>query len=84
MHPHTVFIGASLLLFAVLFGTIAWTGRLKFGSWTLLDRRTDPKRFWIVFAAYLALMLWGLKDTPEMLDRVAAMNAEQKKRSASP
>jgi len=52
------------------------------GPWTLLDRRTDPKGFWIVFVA-LALIAWSVKDLPDMLERVAAMNAKLKQRSAS-
>jgi hypothetical protein len=84
MHPHSLFIGMALVLFTIFFGVLAWTGRISFGRWTLLDRRTDPKRFWIVFVAYLALVIWGMKDIPDMLDRVAAMNAKLKQRSASP
>jgi hypothetical protein len=63
---------------------LAWTGRISIGPWTLLDRRTDPKGFWIVFVAYLALIIWSTKDLPDMLDRVAAANAKLKQRSASP
>ncbi len=74
----------ALVLLTIFFGVLAWTGRISFGPWTLLDRRTDPKGFWIVFVAYLALIAWSMKDLPDMLDRVAAMNAKLKQRSASP
>jgi len=84
MPPHSLFIGLALVLFTIFFGVLAWTGRISIGSRTLLDRRTDPKGFWIVFVAYLALILWGMKDLPNMLDRVAAANATLKHRSASP
>jgi hypothetical protein len=84
MHPHSVFIGASIVLSAVFFGVIAWTGRVKFGSWTLLDRRTQPLAFWAVYFGFLALIVSDMRHLPEMLDRVAAMNAELKKRSTSP
>ncbi len=84
MPAHSLFIGVALVLFTIFFGVLAWTGRISFGSRTLIDRRTDPKVFWIVFVAYLALILWGMKDLPDMLDRVAAANAKLKQRSASP
>ena len=84
MHPHSLFIGLALVLFTIFFGVLAWTGRVSIGSRTLLDRRADPKGFWIVFVAYLALILWGMKDLPDMLDRVAAANAKLKQRSTSP
>lgn len=84
MHPHSLFIGMALVLFTIFFGVLAWTGRISFGSWTLLDRRTDPKRFWVVFVAYLALVAWSVKDLPDMLDRVAAMNANLKRTDRQP
>lgn len=84
MHPHSLLIGMALVLLTIFFGVLAWTGRISIGPWTLLDRRTDPKGFWIVFVAYLALIAWSVKDLPDMLERVAAMNAKLKQRSASP
>lgn len=72
MHLRTLSIAAGPLLFTIFFGVLAWTGRTMFGSRTFLSRPTDPKGFWIAVAAYLALILWGMKDRPDIQQAVAA------------
>ncbi len=77
MPTHSLFIGACILLLTIFFGVIAWTGRISAGSRVLLDRRTQPLLFWVVFFAFLGLISFKMTNLPDMLDRVAAMNAKK-------
>jgi len=67
LHSHSLLIAADLLLFTIFFGVLAWIGRVASGSPTLLDRQGEPKGLWIAVVAYLALMLWAMKDCPTCL-----------------
>lgn len=82
IHP---FIIVCVLLFTVFFGVVAWTGRISMGwGWVLLDRRTHPREFWVVFFAFLALVAWQSRNLPDMIERVATINAKQKQTISQP
>lgn len=82
IHP---FIVVCVLIITVFFGVIAWTGKISMGwGWVLLDRRTHPREFWVVFFAFLALTAWQMRNLPDMLDWVAAANAKKKEMIRQP
>lgn len=51
MIGYVVLLGFALFIVG-LFTHIVWTGRIKFGSRTLLNRRENPLGFWVVWALF--------------------------------
>ena len=54
-----VLLGGSALAIGCLFAHLAWTGQIKLGSRTLVDRDEGPLWFWSVWTIFGAMAVSG-------------------------
>lgn len=57
MIGYVILTGFALFI-ASLFAHLAWTGKIKFGTKTLLDRRMDRPGFWIVWTIFAGVTIY--------------------------
>lgn len=57
MIGYVILTGFALFIVA-MFTHTAWTGRIKFGTRTLLNRHVDPLGFWIVWTIFAGVTVW--------------------------
>jgi len=73
MNPAYFFIGFFLLGVTGGFTYVGWTGRITYGTRTLVDRRTDRLGFWVICILYIVLFM--LTQFFTMVDQMAAAKA---------
>jgi hypothetical protein len=54
-----VLLAGVALFMGCLFAHLAWTGQIKFGTRTLVDRNEGPLWFWSVWTVFVAVVVSG-------------------------
>ena len=54
-----VLLAVFALVMGCLFAHLAWTGRFKFGTRTLVARSEDPLAFWIVWTIFVGVVVYA-------------------------
>lgn len=54
-----VLLAGFALFLGCMFAHLAWTGQIKFGTRTLLDRNEGPLAFWVGWTIFVAVAVYG-------------------------